>query len=143
MSGPVNSMRNNTNTRRGDCQQFFHLTGSELGDGNNHVTALGSFARLFGESRAKIWRRIVPGQDEQIVKRSYGAMGANVNALIQRMEDIARRGTDEQTAHGIWRNPFAEGTNEAMRTVAVEKFLLRVCSGQTGKDLARVDTNTR
>ena len=131
-------MRDHAYSGRLHCQVFFHLAGGEARDGDDQVAAARGFPSLFGEPRAKLGRRVLAGDDEQIVKGGYGPAGGCVHALVQGMKDVGVGRAAQEPAGGVPRQGIAEGAQEAMRPVAEQELVLGMRARQTKQDFTRV-----
>ena len=136
-------MRHDMNTTALNTQQRVHLVRRELRDGNNPVTSLRRFARLRGEARAKVGRRIFPRHHKEVVERCHRPPGLVVHALVQRMEDVGSWSAAQQSPMGIARQCLPQRTQEPVRPVIEVELFFGMRLRQSKQNLARVHADSR
>src|SRR5205807_1152423 len=93
------------------------------------------------EAVAKILRRIVPCENEEIVEGNDGPPSPCFDALIQCMEEITRRRSGEQSTRSVRRQRVAIRTQKAMRAVAEAERFLWPGACNSVEDLARIHSD--
>ena len=139
-------MMHHMNARALHWQQFFDLPGREFGHSDNGVRFLGRAACLLRKAAAKLRRRIVAGQYEEIVKRGHRLVKADArDPLVQPMKKIARAGKErliEQCPPRVGRQRGAERAEVPVRPVAIGEGLLGMGRRQRAQQFTRVHPYT-
>ena len=86
----------------------------ECGHGDDQIARLGRLARLSGEAGAKVGGGVIRGHHEKIVKGADRVPGADIDALIERVEEGRAGCAIQNAAAGVGRQRVVERAQDAM-----------------------------